>query len=168
MTPPRPPFLLRSLDVPEVASLYPDCEERFGLSRPIGRAAGLERIGLHLERVPPGERISLPHAEESEEEFVYVLSGTVEAWIDGHVFPMVPGDLAAFPAGTGIAHTFLNESAAEAFLLVGGEVSRDEHRIVYPVDPERNAQLSPERLWSDAPQRPLGIHPGKPTSQGGF
>jgi uncharacterized cupin superfamily protein len=164
---PRPSFIVRSVDVPEVEGRYPGRDERFGLSRPIGKAAGLQRLGLHLERVPPGERISLPHAEADEEEFVYVLSGTVEAWIDGHVFTMVAGDLAAFPAGTGIAHTFLNESATEALLLAGGEASKKDNQIVYPVDPDRHETLG-ERHWKDAPARKLGLHAGKPTRQGGF
>lgn len=166
--PPRPPFLIRSLDVAEVAGRYPGRDERFGFSRPIGKAAGLQRIGLHLERVPPGERISLPHAESNEEEFVYVLEGTVEAWIDGHVFTMSAGDLAAFPAGTGIAHTFLNESAREALLLAGGETSKKDNKIVYPVDNDRVEHLGAERHWQDAPKRKLGLHDGRPTRQGGF
>lgn len=163
----RPPFLIRTLDVPEKDGSYEGRSEHFAFSRPIGKAAGLQRMGLHLERVPPGERISLPHAESNEEEFVYVLSGTVEAWVDGHVFTMVAGDLAAFPAGTGIAHTFLNESAVEALLLAGGEASKEDNKIVYPVDRDRDERLG-DRLWKDAPARKLGLHAGKPTRQGGF
>ena len=163
----RPSFLIRTLDVPEKAGSYEGRDEHFGFSRPIGKAAGLQRLGLHLERVPPGERISLPHAESDEEEFVYVISGTVEAWIDGHVFTMVAGDLAAFPAGTGIAHTFLNESAVEALLLAGGEASKKDNKIVYPVDRDRDERLG-ERLWKDPPPRKMGLHAGKPTRQGGF
>jgi uncharacterized cupin superfamily protein len=165
---PRPPFLIRALDVPEQEGRYAGRDERFGLSRPIGKAAGLQRLGLHLERVPPGERISLPHAESNEEEFVYVLEGTVQAWVDGHVFTMVAGDLAAFPAGTGIAHTFLNEGAQEVLLLAGGEATKKDNQIVYPVDPDRVEHLAPERQWKDHPARPLGLHDGRPTRQGGF
>lgn len=39
-------------------------------ARPIGRAAGLLQIGIHLVTVPPGRRTSYPHAESAEEEFV--------------------------------------------------------------------------------------------------
>jgi hypothetical protein len=46
-----------------------------GPSCAIGPAAGLLKIGLHVQRVPRGYRISWPHAESKEEEFVYVLAG---------------------------------------------------------------------------------------------
>jgi hypothetical protein len=62
----------------------------------------------------PGHRISWPHAESREEEFVYVLDGEVDAWIDGELHRMRAADLAAFPSGTGICHTFLNNGANEA------------------------------------------------------
>ena len=65
---------------------------------------GLQRIGINLQRLAPGQRSWWPHAEEDEEEFVYVLEGEVDAWIDGVLHRMRPGDLAAFPAGTGISH----------------------------------------------------------------
>jgi hypothetical protein len=68
-------------------------------------------------RVPPGHRVSWPHAEEKEEEFVFVLEGEIDAWIDGALYRMKRGDLAAFPAGTGICHTFLNNGKHEATLL---------------------------------------------------
>jgi uncharacterized cupin superfamily protein len=59
------------------------------------------KIGLHLLRIEPGQRTSWQHAEEKEEEFVLVLEGEVHAWVDGNLYSMRPGDLAAFPAGTG-------------------------------------------------------------------
>jgi len=52
----------------------------------------------------------MAHAEENEEEFVYVIEGEVDAWIDGNLHRMVAGDLAAFPAGTGICHCFINNT----------------------------------------------------------
>src|SRR5262245_34537969 len=98
MIPPRPSFLLSAADLPEKGGRYPHSDEILSYGRPIGRAAGLQRIGLHVERVPPGHRTSYPHAEEDEEEFVWVLEGEIDAWIDGHLHAMKPGDLAAFPA----------------------------------------------------------------------
>jgi len=41
------------------------------------RSAGLQRIGINIQRPPPGSRSSWPHAEENEEEFVSVLEGEV-------------------------------------------------------------------------------------------
>src|SRR4249920_1601542 len=98
----RPPFIVSTADVAEVPHRYPNSDELLGPKRSIGSAAGLQRMGLHVQSLPPGHRSSWPHAEENEEEFVYVLEGEVDAWIDGQVHRLVAGDLAAFPAGTGI------------------------------------------------------------------
>jgi uncharacterized cupin superfamily protein len=158
----RPPFILSTADVPETTHHYPHSEEPMAPSRAIGRAAGLVKIGLHVQRVPPGHRISWPHAESREEEFVYVLDGQVDAWIDGELHRMRTGDLAAFPAGTGICHTFLNNGANEAILLVGGEANKPDNRIVYPLHPERRADMPWSHWWDDAPARPQGSHDGEP------
>lgn len=161
----RPPFIISSSDVAEHPGRYPDSDEMLSHGRAIGKAAGLLRIGLHLERLPPGHRTSYPHAEENEEEFVYVLQGQVQAWIDGELHDMQAGDLAAFPAGTGICHTIINNGQSEAMLLVGGERSRPENRIHYPLNPERRGQLPWSVWWSDAPVAELGAHDGLPDAQ---
>jgi uncharacterized cupin superfamily protein len=162
-TPQRPTFIIASDDVPEEPGKYPNSEEILAHGRPIGRIAGLLRIGLHVERLEPGHRLSYPHAEQDEEEFVYVLEGVVDAWVDGVLHPMRAGDLAAFPAGTGVAHTFINNGEREARLLVGGEASKPGSQIDYPLNPERRAQIAPEQWWDDVPSRELGPHDGKPT-----
>jgi len=158
----RPPFIISSEDIPEEPGQYPDSDEVLAHGRAIGRAAGLLKIGLHLERLEPGHRLSYPHAEELEEEFVYVLEGEVDAWIDGYLHPMKPGDLAAFPAGTGICHTFINNGAAVVRLLVGGERTKSDNRIYYPLNEERRQQMPWSHWWHDAPAHARGPHDGEP------
>ena len=119
-------------------------------------------MGVNLLRLAPGERSSWPHAEEKEEEFVYVLEGEVDAWIDGEIHAMRPGDLAAFPAGTGICHCFLNNSEHDALLIVGGEASKSDNRIYYPLHPGRRDDLPASEWWEDVPKRKLGSHDGMP------
>src|SRR6266851_5649471 len=75
----RPPFVIRGADVPETQHQYPNSDEKMAPSRAVGHAAGLQRIGVHLVRVAPGTRTSYPHAEEDEEEFVYVVDGELDA-----------------------------------------------------------------------------------------
>ena len=160
--PPRPPFIVSAADVPEKSHRYPDSTEDMAPARAIGRAAGLLQVGIHLVRVPPGSRTSFPHAESTEEEFVYVVEGEVDAWIDGELHRMRAGDLAAFPSGTGICHTFLNDGDREALLLSGGEADKASDRIFYPLNPERRGQLPWSRWWEDVPRRPQGPHDGRP------
>jgi uncharacterized cupin superfamily protein len=161
----RPPFIVSSHDLPERAHVYPNSEEKMAPTRRVGYMAGLVRIGVNLQRMPPGTRSSWPHAEENEEEFVYVIEGEVDAWIDGHVHRMIAGELAAFPAGTGICHCFINNSDREALLLVGGEAAKAGSRIVYPLNPSRRGDMPWSHWWDDAPARPIGPHDGLPDAQ---
>ena len=62
---------------------YRGDDEKLAIGAPFGRHFGLTRIGIHHERLLPGRRTSYPHAESAEEEFVYVIEGLVDAWIDG-------------------------------------------------------------------------------------
>ena len=160
--PVRPSFLIATASVEENADKYGDQDEVLGYSRSVGTAAGLLKIGLHLTRLSPGHRLSYPHAEEKEEEFVFLLEGEVSAFIDGVLYPMKKGDLAAFPAGTGICHTFINNGPDEAVLLVGGERTKPDNRIFYPRNPERLKGMPWSRWWNDAPVRPQGPHDGLP------
>lgn len=75
---------------------------------------------------------------------------------------MVAGDLAAFPAGTGICHCFINNTDHEALLLVGGDAPRPGSRIAYPLNPSRRADMAVSEWWEDAPSRSLGLHDGLP------
>ncbi|CAJ0997640.1 hypothetical protein NVIRENTERO_02946 [Sodalis praecaptivus] len=85
---------------------YESDNERFSFGAPLGRALGLTRIGIHHERLPPGRRSTYPHAESQEEEFVYILAGNPDVWLNGELYPLSPGDAVGLPAGTGICHTF--------------------------------------------------------------
>src|SRR5512144_2991731 len=113
--PTRPDFIGHWTEIERREPIrYPGDAEPMGLEASVGEKLGLTRIGIHHMRVPPGRRISYPHAESAEEEFVFVIEGPPDAWIDGELYPLVPGDSVAFPAGTGVCHTFLNNSTAGA------------------------------------------------------
>jgi len=160
--PKRPPFIIAAASVPETLHRYPNSDEFTGHERAIGRTAGLLRFGVNLMRLAPGERSSWPHAEEKEEEFAYVLEGEVDAWIDGFLHRMRAGEFAAFPAGTGICHCFINNGAQDALLLVGGEASRRDNRIYYPLHPHRRNDLPWSEWWDDVPKQRMGPHDGMP------
>jgi uncharacterized cupin superfamily protein len=140
-------------------SHYPGDPELMAIGAPLARKLGLERIAIHHNRLPPGRRTSYPHAESAEEEFVYVLEGTPDVWIDGTLHRLQPGDSVAFPAGTGICHSFLNNTSQEVRLLVIGETPKPENRVHYAVNESFEAT---QGRWDDWPSRPLGAHNGKP------
>lgn len=160
----RPPFIVSTIDVPERSHVYPRSDEPMAPGRAVGKQAGLQRLGLHVVRVPPGSRTSWPHAEEDEEEFCYVLEGEVDAWVDGALHRMTKGDLIAWPVGTGICHTILNDGEVEALLLAGGEAARAGSRIYYPLHPGRRDDLPWSAWWQDVPKRKQGKHDGMPAA----
>ena len=144
-------------------SHYPDSDELLSIGSPFGRLMGLTRLGVHHELVPPGRRVSWPHAESDIDEFIYVIGGQPDVWIDGEIYRLDPGDGVAFPCGTGSAHTFINNTDSDVQLLVIGEASaaRPNNKLSYPLNPIRKEQIG-ERYWHDVPQRPLGDHDGLP------
>ena len=157
----RPEFIRHWRDLEgDDDSHSPGDTELQGIGAPLGRCLNLVRIGVHHQRLLPGRRTSYPHAESAEEEFVYVLEGTPDAWIDGKLHRLVPGDAVAFPSGTGICHTFLNNTAEEVRLLVIGERPKAENRVHYPLNPEY--ERTRRDAWSDIEPRVLGGHDGMP------
>ncbi len=140
---------------------YPNSPELHGIDSLFGRHFCFSRIGVHLEILKPGRRTSWPHAERDEEEFVYVVSGNVDAWIDGALHAMHTGDFIGFPSRTGITHVIINNGEADAVLIVGGEASRARNRFFYPLHPKRNQEIG-DLLWTDPPKRRLGPHDGLP------
>ncbi|HYD44463.1 MAG TPA: cupin domain-containing protein [Phenylobacterium sp.] len=157
----RPAFIAHWRDLEnDKPNQYRGSDEPLAFNASLARKLGLARIGIHHVRVPPGRRISYPHAESAEEEFVFVIEGRPDAWIDGVLYALEPGDSVAFPAGTGICHTFLNNTPDEVRLIVVGEKDKEENRIHYPLNPELEAMR--EDRWVDPPTRLAGNHDGRP------
>jgi len=99
-----------------------------------------------------------------EEEFIFVVKGTPDLWVDGNLRRLVPGEAVGFPPGTGIAHAFLNNTDADVHLLVVGERDREaEDKVRYPLHEDLNdIRRENDRYWTGAPERDLGPHDGKP------
>ncbi len=102
---------------------YSDESGRFGAgSREIGEAAGAGRLGYNLTLVKPGARSNPYHFHHAEEEAFYILEGhgTLRQGDEQGGEELVaigPGDIVAFPAGTGISHQFINTSEAPLVYL---------------------------------------------------
>ncbi len=144
-------------------STYPNSTERLSIGSPFARALGLHHLAIHHEVLPPGRRTSYPHAHESEEEFVYVIEGTPDLFLDGVLHRLKPGDGVGFAAGTGQAHCLINNSTEPARLLAVGEPSRKQARLHYSRHPARNEAMAKDnRHWVDVPKRDDGPHDGLP------
>jgi uncharacterized cupin superfamily protein len=139
---------------------YPGDPEPMATDVDFSMRFGITRIGIYHDRLPPGTRSSYPHAESLEEEFAFILAGEGDAWIDGHLHRVSEGDSIAFPAGTGISHTFLNNGDSDLHILSIDKGGITGNRLFYPLNPDLMAHL--DHAWNDAPRRPLGPHDGKP------
>lgn len=104
-----------------IGSRYPKpydlpCQNRRALS--LTEAAGLSLIGVNIVTLPPGAWASQRHWHRKEDEFVYVLDGTLVSITDTGEEVLVAGDAIGFPAGQPNGHHLVNRSSADARFLV--------------------------------------------------
>jgi uncharacterized cupin superfamily protein len=85
----------------------------------LGDVAGLSQFGVRLERLAPGSCSSHRHWHETEDEFVFVLSGAL-VLVEDEETPLGAGDAAGWAAGSPVAHKLENRSAEPAIYLVVG------------------------------------------------
>ncbi|WP_225414431.1 cupin domain-containing protein [Stigmatella hybrida] len=152
-------FIVHVDDVPEEEGRYPAPfdGERLSFGRNLGWASGSERLGLRLERLPPGRRTSFTHAHSHAEELVYILEGTCHVRLIqpgasvARELPLRAGHTVSFPSGTGIAHCFVNHGTQDCLLLCAGERHPGVDGAFYPEDREYDAHLrrtEPGRHWT--------------------
>ncbi len=122
---------------------------------------GLKRVAAHYFKIPPNRRTSRPHAERFEEEFVFVISGEIDIWFNGKIKKMVAGDCIGFPAGTGVGHTFINNSNSDVELFVAGDRTKKENQYRFHLEPKLADECG-ANWWSDMPEQELGKHDGLP------
>ncbi len=160
----RPEFIKHFSEIQDPDnSKYPGSEELLSIGSPFAKKFGFKKLGIHHELLRPGRRTSWPHAESDEEEFVYVIEGNPDAWVDGQLHRLNPGDGVGFAPGTGISHTFINNTESDVRLLVVGEASKKENKCVYPVHPKRNEEIKSQGfLWENYPKQKMGPHDGSP------
>jgi uncharacterized cupin superfamily protein len=140
---------------------YPHDDETFGIGAAMGKKLGLARIGINYEILRPGDRSSWPHAHSHDEEFIFILSGHPEMWIDGDVYKLNPGDCIGLPAGTGHAHTLINNTDGDVRAIVVGDAAILGDKIFYPLHPKRNQEMQEKGFfWENHPVLQFGKHDG--------
>lgn len=103
------------------------------VKRPLGDLFGLTNFGVNITVLAPGAMSALHHAHSKQDEFIYVVSGTLALYIDEGRTELHAGMCAGFKAGTGNAHHLVNETSVDAvYLEAGDRMPGDE--VTYPDD----------------------------------
>lgn len=114
----------------------------------LGRAVGLKRTGVNFMRVPPGKESYVYHSHHFEEEWMYVLSGSGIALIDGQEFAIAAGDFLGFPTPS-VAHLLRNTGAEDLVYLAGGE-NREFEVAEFPLLGKRMVRMGQQLDIYDA------------------
>lgn len=115
---------------------YPEpFKSRMGdrLKQRLGDALGLSQFGVNLVRLGPGGQSALRHWHTHEDEFVYVLEGSVTLVTDAGSQTLRAGDCIGYPAGVRDAHQLRNEGREVAIYLEVGSRSPQD-LTAYPHD----------------------------------
>ncbi len=109
--------------------VYPDpyaaiCEGRE--KQALGDAGGLDQFGVNLTRLRPGAASANRHWHKHEDEFVFVLEGTVILVEDSGEVPLKAGDAASFKAGVECGHMLINKSQEDCIILEVGTRADEE------------------------------------------
>lgn len=108
--------------------------------RPLGDVFGLRNFGVNLTRLAPNAVSSLRHAHAKQDEFVFVLEGCPTLFTNAGRTRLFPGMCAGFPAGTGNAHTLINETSEDVlYIEIGDRTPGDD--VTYP-DDDLHAQFN--------------------------
>ena len=97
------------------------------LRQRLGNVVGLEQFGVNLTRLKPGAQSSMRHWHAAEDEFVFILEGTLVLCEDDGETILRPGDAAGFKAGVPNGHCLINRAMQDAvFLEIGTRAAREQ------------------------------------------
>ncbi len=120
---PRKPVLFRAADhakVKEESQSHPLNPNSLIRGISLSEQVGLKRLGFHLLRIAPGKESFIFHSHETEEEFIYILSGRGIAELGEESVEVGPGDFMGFPTPS-IAHHLRNPFQEDLVYISGGE-----------------------------------------------
>ena len=103
--------------------------------------------GHARRRLPPGRRSWYPHAESLEEEFVFILEGEADAWVDGYLHRVAAGERGVRSplAELGFTKADVRAVAAARGLAGMDRAMRAGEAIEYEVPPARPTELLAQR-----------------------
>src|ERR1700726_4707203 len=97
----------------------------------LGNAVGLDQFGVNLTRLKPGAQSAQRHWHAAEEEFVFVVEGTLVLCENDGETVLGAGEAAGFKAGVANGHCLVNRSGEDAVYLEIGTCAVRE-RAEYP------------------------------------
>jgi uncharacterized cupin superfamily protein len=113
--------------------------------RKLGDFFGLSNFGVNLTTLDPGAVSAVLHYHKTQDEFVYVLDGSLTLITGEDEYQLESGDCMGFKAGTGLAHQLVNRSSKPAtYIEIGDRSPNDEGG--YPKD-DLKAELAPDGSW---------------------
>lgn len=129
---------IAAIEIPEnnVKSIYPEpfASMMEGRSkRKLGDYFGLSNFGVNFTELRPGAISALKHRHQTQDEFIYILSGAPSLVCGNEKYKLTPGECFGFKAGNKMAHQLINETDENVtYLEVGDRTPGDA--VVYPED----------------------------------
>lgn len=112
--------------------------------RPLGDLFGLKNFGVNLTSLKPGGQSALMHRHSRQDEFVFIVEGTVTLVSEAGEAELGPGMCAGFAAG-GAAHQLVNRGTLDVvYLEIGDRQAGDE--VAYPAD-DIQAVMGGDGMW---------------------
>jgi uncharacterized cupin superfamily protein len=102
--------------------------------RRLAPAAGLTQMGASHVVLKPGAWSSQRHWHEGEDELVIMLSGEAVLIEDGGETIMLPGDVAAWPAGVQNGHHLVNRTDSDCVFVAVGTGDRSKGGAYSDID----------------------------------
>ncbi len=110
----------------------------------LGDLFGLQNFGVNMTTMEPGGVSALKHTHARQDEFIFIVSGSVTLHVGDEDYAMTAGDCVGFPAG-GAAHQLENQGTEPVvFLEVGDRTEGD--RVEY-ADVDMIAKMVAPGRW---------------------
>jgi uncharacterized cupin superfamily protein len=114
------------------------------VKRPLGDIFGLTSFGVNHVTLSAGAVSALHHRHNVQDEFVFVITGTITLVHDAGETVLTAGMCAGFPRG-GTAHHLVNRSGEDATYLEVGDRQPGDW-VEYPHD-DIQAVMGPDGKW---------------------
>ena len=143
------PLALRAMDVDPRPrrSVYPGSLSAAVLGRDkrvLGQVFGLRNFGVNMTTLEPDAQSALMHRHSTQDEFIYVVAGTLTLCTEDDCVDLSEGMCAGFPAN-GPAHHLVNRSGFPATYLEIGDRSNGDV-VTFPQDDLHSPAGSPRRF----------------------